>query len=414
MILIRWRILRTLLHKEGLRHVTNRGGIALAALLVAASLLVAILYPAGGDQEKSVPMVGGVHHCIVWHDEESPWIDHLRKTVPKGFENIILFYPITQQIAPEDRIMYQVGTVGIEIRSMASSRRHPNSLVWIRHPEGDRASMAVFEQWFWRESYRYFQKAAVEAQFANGGDGEFLTNPLGDRDHLWAQREAFQNLFARLDAVTPPDKPVSIPSLEFREAPATASNFDLRAAIATALVMFSLCFTCVYLMPSLTCEERERGLLLAQALSPATAFEILAAKFLFYPMFGIVLGTILAGIHNATVLTRPFFWLAMLIFSFGTLGIGITIACIAKTQRSASLGALCYMLAIAMVMLICQQSNITFIPPLALEYHVPHLLHASFTNQIGPTHWINLAASAVLSAGWVCMATVMFRKRGWQ
>ena len=41
-----------------------------------------------------------------------------------------------------------------------------------------------------------------------------------------------------------------------------------------------LFFVCVYLLPSLTCEERERGVLLAQALSPAAPREILAAKFL--------------------------------------------------------------------------------------------------------------------------------------
>jgi hypothetical protein len=41
------------------------------------------------------------------------------------------------------------------------------------------------------------------------------------------------------------------------------------------------------LQSSLTCEERERGILLAQALSPASAREILAAKFLFYPVFAL-------------------------------------------------------------------------------------------------------------------------------
>ena len=413
MILIRWRILRTLLHKEALRHATNRGGIVLAALLVAASLLLAVLNPAGGDQEKSVPLMGGVHHCIVWYDEETPWVRHLEKTIPKGFESIILFYPINAALEPDERIRYQTGTVGIELRAGNASARHKNTVIWIRHPEGDRAGMAVFEQWFWRESYLFFQEAAAASQKANG-ETELPTFTVGVNDQLWAQREAFLSLFNRHDSLTSPNRPLAIPSVEFREAPATGSNFDLRSAIATALVMFSLCFTCVYLMPSLTCEERERGLLLAQALSPATALEILIAKFFFYPLFGIVLATMLAGIHNPAVLARPFFWLALVIFSVGTLGIGITIACLAKTQRAASLGALCYMLAIAMVMLFCQQSNITVIPPLALEYHVPHLLHASFTNQIGPEHWLNLGASAILATGWACLATVMFRKRGWQ
>ena len=408
--MIRWRILKTLLHKEALRHATNRGGLALAGLLVTASLLLAALNPAGGDQEKSIPLVGGIHHCILWYDDESAWVAHLRETVPQGFENNILFYKITHPIGPDERIRYVPGTVGIEIRTEVASPRHQNVAGWIRHPEGDRAGMAIYEQWFWRESYRFFQQTAAKAL----NTGAPLTPAVGETDQLWAQREAFQNLFARYVAQASPGKSLAIPAVEFKEVPVTGGTLDIRAAIATALVMFSLCFTCVYLMPSLTCEERERGLLLAQALSPATALEILAAKFLFYPVFGMALATMLAGIHNPGVLARPFFWLALVIFSFGTLGIGITIACLAKTQRAASLGALCYMLAIAMVMLVCQQNNITVIPPLALEYHAPRLLHATLTNQLGKEHWLNLGASAALATGWVTLATVLFRRRGWQ
>ena len=37
----------------------------------------------------------------------------------------------------------------------------------------------------------------------------------------------------------------------------------------------------------------------------------------------------------------------------------MTVACLAKTQRAASLGALCYMLAVALVLLLCQQNNIS-------------------------------------------------------
>jgi hypothetical protein len=36
-------------------------------------------------------------------------------------------------------------------------------------------------------------------------------------------------------------------------------GLDSRSGMATALVLFGLFFVCVYLLPSLTCEERERG-----------------------------------------------------------------------------------------------------------------------------------------------------------
>ena len=98
----------------------------------------------------------------------------------------------------------------------------------------------------------------------------------------------------------------------------------------------------------------------------------------------------------------------------GTLGIGMTIASLAKTQRAASLGALCYMLAVALILLVCQQNNLTYLPKLALEYHVPHLLHATLTNHLVREHWWNLAAAAALATAWALVAVILFRRRGWQ
>jgi len=178
--------------------------------------------------------------------------------------------------------------------------------------------------------------------------------------------------------------------------------------------MFSLFFSCVYLMPSLTCEERERGLLLAQAISPASTLELLTAKFLFYPAFGVLLATILSGIHNPQVLANHFYWLTMFTLSLGTLGIGITIACLARNQRSASMGSLCYMLVVALTMLLCQQNNITSIPYLAIEYHAPQIIHATLTGQVKDHNWVNLAFCAFLGFLWSSLAYILFRKRGWQ
>jgi hypothetical protein len=287
--------------------------------------------------------------------------------------------------------------------------------VYLRYPEGDRAGMATYENWFWRETHRYFHTSAANELRKSGVQVETkFPAPILD-DDMWAHRQAYRNLSDRYVALSSDQSSHNaIPILELNERASAGGALDLRAAIATALVLFSLCFTCVYLMPSLTCEERERGLLLAQALSPATAFEILAAKFLFYPAFGILLATLLAGIHNPAVLGRPFFWMTLVALAIGSLGIGMTIACLAKTQRAASLGALCYMLAVALILLVCQQNNITILPRLALEYHAPHLLHATLTNQLKPDHKWNLVACALLGVGWSMLAVILFRRRGWQ
>jgi ABC-2 type transporter len=411
---MRWHILRTLLHKEALRHATNRGGLVLAALLVTASLLLAALNPAA-EQDKPATLVGGIHHCLIWYDDRDDWVIHLEQNAPPGLRSNIRFLSLQGRLGLDQHRQYDTGTGGIEIRSVLTADGVPKYRVYVRYPDGDRAGMAVYENWFWKESYRYFHSRATAELRAKGAEVErALPPPVGD-DDLWAQRQAYHNLFERYARLANGSQTHdAVPDLELRERPVVGGALDLRAAIATALVMFCLCFTCVYLMPSLTCEERERGLLLAQALSPATAAEILAAKFLFYPAFGIFLATLLAGIHNPAVLGRPFFWMSLATLSVGTLGIGMTVACLAKTQRAASLGALCYMLVVALVLLVCQQNDIGMLPRLALEYHAPHILHATLTNQLRPEHWWNLLASAVLACVWAMLAVVLFRKRGWQ
>lgn len=407
---MRWHILKTLLYKEALRHATNRGGLMLAGLLVTASLVLAALNPAG---DQGGQLIGGINHCFIdTDDDSSPWVQHLRTHVPPGLANHIRFRKIDPQIGPDKTIYYPTGTGAIQIRKAIDGSNRNIVLLW--HPSGDRAGMAVYEQWFWRESYRFFYQQMANELTQKGIDpATALPSANVDGDDLWNDRIWNAQLRERFKVVAgSPSK--EVPELELKEEALIGSSLDMRAAMATALVMFALFFTCVYLMPSLTCEERERGLLLAQALSPARVRELLAAKFLFYPAFGIMLATLLAGIHNPAVLTRPFFWLSLLSLGVGSLGIGMTIASLAKTQRSASLAALCYMLVVAMVLLMCQQNNIQYVPYLAIEFHAPQVLHATLTNQTRHSHWYNLAACLVLAVGWVIAAGYLFRKRGWQ
>src|SRR5207253_2024953 len=99
----------------------------------------------------------------------------------------------------------------------------------------------------------------------------------------------------------PPSEASRLPPIIVKRS-ALGGGLDQRSGLATALVLFGLFFVCVYLQSSLTCEERERGVLLAQALSPATAAEILAAKLLFYPVVALALAVVAAGTYKPAVL----------------------------------------------------------------------------------------------------------------
>jgi len=58
---MRWHVLRALLLKEALRHLANRGGLALVLLLVVEALLLA----ASGGAGPAAGLLPGVRLCYV-------------------------------------------------------------------------------------------------------------------------------------------------------------------------------------------------------------------------------------------------------------------------------------------------------------------------------------------------------------
>lgn len=368
-----WHRIRTLLGKEVRRQLANRGGIALAALLVVAALLVTFFSNDGGQDGA---LTGRVEACYIDYWREDAWLRHLRDHVPAELKRQIKFRDVNRLATTGNELLYPPGTGAIQIRPVGADAK-----IWVWQPSPN--SLLAYEVWFWRESARFFQRQAAESYASSLWTKTSLKTPNGD-GQLQEERSQLKG------------------------------GLDMRSSITAALVLFALFFFCVYLLPSLMCEERERGVLLAQALSPASPLEILVAKFLFYPAAGIGLAAVLAGIAKPEVLSTPFFWLVLVVAAIGSLGIGLTIACIAKTQRAASMGALCYMLVIALFLFICQQGSIPGLPYFALEYHCPRMLHAVLAKEVHWFHWVNLGAAAVLAFGWSLAALILFQKRGWQ
>lgn len=396
-------ILRALLAKEFRRHLANRGGIALGLLLIAAAGLLSVFNPGGADA-AGTGMVGGVHHCYVEFAGPLPLVDHLRANLPAELKQQVVF----REWSPgrvDGLVTYPPGIGAIQIRQdrdPATDRPRLTFAVW--HPQGDPQAMTHYEAWFWKESLR-----AMYTEAAKTGAAAGLTPPEYGADDLWAVRDCFRRLAEQTGGGA------GLPVVQIERQGLGGKVLDVRSAIATGMVVFALYFACVYLLPTLNCEERERGVLLAQALSPASPAEILMAKFLFYPVLGGGLAAVLAAIYKPTVVWSVFFWLSLSTVAAGFLGIGMTVATLAKTQRAAFMGAMCYLLAVALVILICSTNGIYFLPLLAFEYHVPRILHAALSDDIPkPTHWLHLLAAGGLAAGWLTAAGWLFRRRGWQ
>ena len=372
---MRLPILRTLLQKEVLRNLANRGGIVLALLLLAASMLLSFC---GGREGGASGLAPGVTCCYVDYWEDGPLVAHLRRNLPAALAPHVRFRPAGS--IPTDRngtLLYARNTGAIQLRPLDGT----GFTVWFWHAGPDGSALAPFESWFWRETLSFFRQAQQAA--CRQGPGPGAAGAL------------------------------LLPRIEVGRSE-LGGGLDSRAGLATALVLFGLFFVCVYLLPSLTCEERERGVLLAQALSPASVREILAAKFLFYPAVALGLAAALACTYQPAALARPFFWLALAVSVSGSMGIGLAVASLARTQRAASMGAMCYTMAVAVLLFICQHNGIPGLPWLALEYHCPRMLHAALAGAVLAQHWAHLGAAALLAVLWTTVAAVLFRRRGWQ
>lgn len=359
---MRWPILKTLLHKELLRHLANRGGLVLMLLLVVFALLLSLF---GGASAGGGGIAAGVQRCYVDNGINGPFVEHLLSHVPEDLKPLIKFRRL--EAVPTDAagvIVYPQGTGAIQLRPAEGGAG--GFTVWLWHPGEDGGALAPFEAWFWRETLAFYHEAK---------------------------------------------KPV--PAVTVRRSRLEGA-MDARSGLASSLVLFGLFFVCVYLLPSLTCEERERGVLLAQVLSPASTGEILAAKFLFYPAAGMTLGAALAALYRPGVVLVPFFWLALAASVAGSMGIGLVIASLARTQRAASMGAMCYLLSVALLLMICQQCDIPGLPYLALEYHAPRMIHAALTGSPQWTHWGHLVGASALAVVWAAVAAHLFRRYGWQ
>jgi ABC-2 type transporter len=407
---MRWPVVRTLVHKEARRLAGNRGALVLAALLVAsAGLLTA--FERGGLVTPGATRPLGRFWVDYWRP--GPWVEHLRANIPDELDGQIRFR--AEPDIPRDRtgaLQYGPGEGSVQLRPIDDGLAD-HWKVWFWQAGSDPAALAPFEEWFWSETRRFFHEQAVRALPADRQDeARRVPPPPPSYDPARLAAELDRLYRERLAAIAAPDSRPELPEFEVERSALRA--IELRRAAATALVLFAIFFACAYVQSSLTCEERERGVLLAQALSPATAGDILVAKALVFGGCGIGLAALLAGICQPAVLFEPFFWLALAAAAAGSLGLGLTIASLARTQRAASVGSLAYTLAIALIVFVGAQVDLRFVPLLIIEYHLPRMLQAALDGSVQVGHWLHLAATGGLAAGWVCLAAFLFRRRGWQ
>src|SRR5262245_41185011 len=156
---MRWHIIRTLLGKEVGRQLANRGGLALAALLVVAALLLSVFGDNGGPSNA---MIGDVQTCYVDYWSDDGWVQHLRANLPSELQHHVKFRDINRLPfgeAPDGRLVYPQACGAIQMRLIPQNDGRIRRRVCVWQPRvGD---MSPYETWFWRESARHFQQESV-------------------------------------------------------------------------------------------------------------------------------------------------------------------------------------------------------------------------------------------------------------
>src|SRR5262249_53277145 len=151
---MRWYIIRTLLWKEVQRQRANRGGLALACLLIVAALLLNFFSKIGVQATG----LSGFNACYIDCLREGAWVQHLRDHVPADLAGKVVFRNISQ-LGGEGRLVYPPGCGAIQMRLIQGENGRVERRICMWTPAGE--SLAAFEAWFWRESARFFQQQAA-------------------------------------------------------------------------------------------------------------------------------------------------------------------------------------------------------------------------------------------------------------
>lgn len=349
-------IVRTLFRKEVSRLASQRSAMVLAALLIASAVLLRTF-----GQEQFEPQ--RIHTCWIDYWTDGPWIEHLRSHVPSQLRDQIRFRHVGD--IPTDRhgtLQYGRGEVAIQIRDLPPSDGQQRWKIWFWYSGRDAGRLRPFEEWFWRESASFSTSSNIETE----------------RSSL--------------------------------------HGFDVRTVATAALALFAIFFVCVCVMPAITCEEKERGVFAAQALSPANTSDAIIAKAVLYVPLAALLGILLAFIASEERIPTPFF-AGAIVSATAAFGVGLAIAALAPTQRSAGSSAVCCALATTITTALLQRSGIPFINDLLVESHLAAAFGMTPGGALTELSWRAPAIAAILAGSCMATGSLLFsrcwRNAGW-
>jgi ABC-type transport system involved in cytochrome c biogenesis permease component len=374
---------RTLLEREILRLFKNPSALMLMGMLVAFSILLVL-----SRNDKKPKMVCWIVYpdqaaAVAADDRQSKFVSELTERAEKS--DTIKVVPMSRVPrtgrGPESQRIYPPSTCAIELLSLPTSGDSGAGLsVAYRHPGAKSDVLEPFLRWFWPVAVDYFGKIAVTEQ------APVATRPTS----------AAAVVMEKLQSGALGD----------------LMNEDLAAAILLLIIQF---VTCCQLIVSFTSQDRERGTLAALALSPITMSELLQAKILFHLGLSVIGSAAVIAVLKPLALTHLSLWITLFLTGLGLASVGMVIASLTKTQSSASLLALCYMLIGAVVFYLATKfSAFATLKSFSFEHYSFGLVYVSLQKSIPLMKAVDLRPMFAIVAVWLVTATLLFRSRGWR
>lgn len=368
-MIFRPAMLRVLWAKEWLRLRKQPTALLLLGLLTAISVLIAT----GGPQLTRASDTSKLPTCWLVYDSDNAWVTYLKHHLPE--------HPPIKMVAASEMphrgnaIVYPSGDCGMEL--FTAERRNPRLI--FRYPGTQPNIFWPYTQWFWGETVAFIGETPAFDQ---------VVIPMG-----------------RSSPQAPSDvlKQTSLSDL---------MTIEMVGSLLLYGVQF---FCCAHLLISFTSQERERGTLLALALTPASITEILAAKCLFHGCLSLTMCGIIIAILRPVALLQPLLWATLVVSAVGFLSVGVMLASLAKTQATAALLTLCYMLGVALVFHLSRGwAGFAMVREMMFEHRGFLLIFASLKSGGSPLAWIRLGWLVIVVIGWATVASQVFRRLGWR
>lgn len=370
--------LMTLMQREAMRLLKNPSALMLLGLMVAFSLLLVL------SRSDKKPQLG----CwIVFPDAADSFPlgefqnSFLKQLAQQAKQNrAIRLVPMGQVPLLRQQRVYPPQTCAIELLELPDESGQGKLSIAYRHPGTKSEVLEPFQRWFWPIAVDHFGQIAVTE---------------------------------RQPAVS---RPVSAATLVMEKLQSGSigelMNEDLAAAIQLLIILF---VACCQLMVSFTSQDRERGTLTALALSPITMTELMQAKLLFHLGLAGMGSACVIAVLKPSALASASLWITLLLTGLGLCSVGLVIASLSKSQSSASLLALCYMLVGALVFYLATKfSGFAMLKSLSFEHYSFGMIYVSLQRSIPLNRAVDLRPMLVLVAVWLTAANVLFRTRGWK